>query len=132
MTATDLVGTRAAIQAAAAFALDGAGLIDAARVGLYPPDQVAAPAAWVEQPTVRPQAGTAGVAIAAVEWSIVVAVDGADRAQVALLDAVVWELWHALAPLGVLTIARPQPLDVGGPSLRGVVVTVIVPTATRC
>ena len=132
MHAVDLAGVRAELQRVAALALDAAGLIDASRVGLYPPDQVAAPAVWIEQPTVRPTPGSAGVAIAAVEWSIVVAVDGADRAQIALLDLVVWELWNTLIPLGALTIARPQPLDVGGPNLRGVVLSLTVPTATRC
>ena len=110
------------------------------RVHAYPPSAPTAPCAWVE--VAAGQSRFDATAWATV-LDVVVVADGGNDAG--------WELLYALAdrviallsstrwldqraPDAMVTAARPRPVDVGGPNLRGLEVTVelYVPAATMC
>ena len=110
------------------------------RVSAYPPATVTAPAVWLE-------VASGGARFDESHWAttidVVCVADGANDAG--------WELLYELtdrvitllssrrwlgdpAPDCRVTAARPRPVDVGGPSLRGIEVTVelYVPAPTMC
>lgn len=120
--------------------LGGAQYRAGGRVYPYPPAAVTAPAAWVE--VAAGQSRFDDTAWATI-LDVVVVTDGGNDAG--------WELLYALAdrviallsshrwldrpaPDSLVTGARARPVDVGGPSLRGIEVTVelYVPAATMC
>ena len=127
-----LTDARIALHAALATVFDdpvplqGGGVVQfsADRVHAYPPATVAAPTVWIEQG--RGGEALIGERARGVETTLPVAVvyDGADRAQVAGLDELVARVWDAAAQVGTPTRWEPQPLDVGGPTLRATFVDV--------
>lgn len=96
------------------------------RIHDTPPANIAAPCAWVDMPTVvRRDLSARGATVVVVSWPVMLVVDGRDDAQVRQLDEGIARLWDAIDALErteALTVTA-QPFDVGGPSLRGVVLT---------
>jgi len=110
------------------------------RVHPYPPAAPTAPCAWVE--VAAGQSRFDETAWATI-LDVVVVADGSNDAGwellYALADRVIALLsshrWlDAPAPDSLVTAARARPVDVGGPNLRGLEVTVelLVPAATMC
>lgn len=93
------------------------------RVHQWPAQQPNAPCLWIEQPEgVMTQVGDQARHWATiVTFPVIVVHDGADRAQVAGLDELVARVWDAAnrVPNAEPMRFRPQPINVGGPSLRG-------------
>ena len=109
------------------------------RADLYPPATPHVPGAWVDVPTLSRQ-GNGLVAT----FPLGFAVDGTARAQVQRLDALIAILWQRLEaakiPTGLLLpagstldvmTAGPEQIDVGGPTTRGLALTVQVPIGPR-
>lgn len=97
--------------------------LSAGRVHKYPTSQPNAPCLWIEQPEgLMTRVGTQ-----AQHWATIVTLpvtvchDGTDRAQVAGLDELVSRVWDAAnrVPDAEPMRFRPQPINVGGPNLRG-------------
>ena len=90
----------------------------AGRVHPYPPQTVAAPCVWIEQHRGGPiQIGERSTGIGVV-FPVAIVYDGADRAQVAGLDELVGRVHDAAHLVGQPGDWSPQPVDVGGPTLR--------------
>ena len=109
----------------------GYGVFRPWRTNLYPPNQVNAPCAWIDVPSVRVDDQGRGARFVVSSWSIFLAVDGGDPQQVQALDYMVARVWDALDALPMVDAQSitPVALDVGAPpgtSLRGAVVTVDV------
>jgi hypothetical protein len=101
------------------------GIMPTGRVHLYPPAQAVTPCVWIDVPEKQTRALSRSTATV-VAFSIYIVVDGADRAQVEALDLAGDEAWDRLAAVtGLEPISqRPLPRDVGGPTLRGIVLDV--------
>lgn len=101
-----------------------AGVLPAERIHLYTPTIIASPCVWLAQPGVEEvTAGGNGAKIRTVTFGIYMVPDGYEPVQCALLDEILARVTDALYSMPKTTHegAVPQPIDVGGSSVRGVV-----------
>ena len=104
------------------------------RVHERPPDNVVTPCVWVDVPSVnRTDIGSRGATTLVGTWQVMLLVDGADSAQVALLDEGPARAWDAIDALPMTDVMgmSPRSFDVGGPRTRGMVLTVEVSLMAR-
>ena len=104
------------------------------RVYDTPPPTLTAPVAWVDVPSVTlARLDARGATTLVASFPLMLVVDGLDRAQVAALDLGAARLWDAIdaLPMTEAVSLTPQPFDVGGPRLRGVVLTAEVTLLAR-
>ena len=109
-----------------------AGVVDAAvpivSVHAYPPDELTVPAIWITTPFgMRPSDPRTIVA----EVAVIVAVDGAEPAQLAALDLLQAIAWIALETVGTATLATPQQFVAGGATLHAVALSADVDVDVR-
>jgi hypothetical protein len=122
-----LDAVRATVHAALVAALEPAGL-PAYCVHLFPPDELAVPAAWIVSPFgIRPSDPRTVVA----EVSVILVVDGAEPAQLAALDVLEGSAWVALETVGTATLAVATAFAAGGPTLHAVTITADVDVDVR-
>lgn len=122
-----LDGVRADVVAALAVQFEAAGAPNVP-VFPYPPDELALPAAWLTSPFgMRP--GDPRTIVA--EVSVIVAVDGAEPAQVAALDKLQAAAWVALETVGTASLALATVFVAGGPLLHAVTLTADVDVDAR-
>lgn len=125
MTALDDARTR--LFAALAMALpDG-------RAQQWTPSQVNAPVVWIDSAQINLQSAGARSTVVVATFPVYCVVDGGVQQQLEALDAITAIVWDASSrgTGGAPVRAATQPLDVGGPSLRAVVVDVDIPIAAR-
>ena len=113
-----LAVVRADVHAALVTGLTG--LLPAGSVHPTIPDELALPAVWVDSPIGMRPSDPATV-VASVD--VVIAVDGAEHAQLAALDDLESAVWVALEQVGVATLAIGSLLAVGGPNVHAVTVS---------
>jgi hypothetical protein len=100
--------------------VDGlAGLLEATSVHALIPDELALPTVWIVSPFGQ-RAKDPVTVVAAVE--VIVAVDGAEQAQLAALDRLQGAVWVALDRIGIVYEAVGVDVLAGGPTVHGVVV----------
>jgi len=122
-----LDGVRSAVVAALVDGVAAVGL-PAGSVHAYPPDELALPAVWLSAAFgLRPADPRTIVA----EVSVIIAVDGAEPAQLAALDDLEAAAWVALELVGSATLAVPTVIDVGGPTVHAVTMTADVDVDVR-
>lgn len=133
LPANALDTARGLLHGALAAAFDRIGWTSEGRVQRYPQITPVTPGAWVDAATVSVQ----GAGITAT-FPLIVVVDGTDREQVRRIDAVTavaWELLEAVRLANGSTLqmlnASPVQIDVGGPNLRSVAISVQVPIGPR-
>lgn len=115
-------------------ALRSHGVLPEWRVHDMPPENIASPCIWVDVPAVsRQDLGGRGARVLVGTWAVVLLVDGADKAQVQMLDDAAAQAWDALdqLPRTDVTGMSPQAFDIGGPRSRGIVLTVEVTLMAR-
>lgn len=95
-----------------------------ARIHEWAPDQVVAPCVYIGTPVLdRTTVGSPGVSMVIAGFPIYCVADGSPMMQSKVLDELVAFVWDATFAAGGLPDAsRPATIDVGGPTLRGVVV----------
>jgi hypothetical protein len=103
------------------------------RVHRTSPAQIAAPSIWLESVELSIDT-TQGASFVLATFPVLIVVDGTVRRQIEELDDVLARAWTAASSVGEPTTARPQALDVGGPSLRAQVmnVDVLIQARTLC
>ncbi len=133
---TKLDDTRAALHAALVLAMADCGWPGRAEPTV--PDQARPPVGWVDVPTMH-QAPTERARAVALTFPVFVAFDGSQRAQVALLDAMLAHGWQRLSAAGtqyqtIVQSAGPEDVDVGGTVVRALMfrVQTTVQTQTLC
>jgi hypothetical protein len=108
-----------------------ADLLEADRIHLYTPTQIASPCLWIGQPGVSAQQqGNPGTRIRIVRFGVYALADGYDPEQCALLDELVARIWdaaHAVQFADAINSVA-QSIDIGGTSQRGVVTDVGIQT----
>jgi hypothetical protein len=103
------------------------GLVDQPwRVHRTSPDQIAAPSVWIDSVSL-----VADGPFVVATFPVYVVADGAVRRQVEALDDLLARLWTVSESVGLPQSARPQPLDVGGSSLRAHAMDVQIPLDAR-
>jgi hypothetical protein len=92
------------------------------RIHQWAPDQIVAPCIYLGNPTLdRQTMGSPGVDVVVATFPIYCVADGKPGEQSKTLDDMTAFAWDAVIAAGGLPDAtRPTPIDVGGPSLRGV------------
>lgn len=104
----------------------GTATFTGARVHAYPPPTVAAPCVWIEQS--RGAETTIGATtvtrVDAATFPVVIVYDGADRAQIQGSTQLLARVWDAARTVGHPVAWAPEPVDVGGPTLRSTIVDV--------
>lgn len=104
-----------------------ADVLEPERVHLYTPTVLATPCIWIAQPGVGTDTvGANNAVVRIVRFAVWAVPDGYDPVQCALLDELVARIWDAAYDLERCDADRsiPQPVDIGGPSIRGVVTSV--------
>lgn len=96
------------------------------RVHRVTPNRVDSPCAFLGGASlVREFVGNPGVSVVVVTFPVYLVADGTPSAQTEALDEMVCWVWDAAFRIGAQPQdARPAAIDVGGPSLRGAVVSV--------
>jgi hypothetical protein len=123
-----LEDVRTTVHAALVAGVLDAGVLPVTSVHPYPPDELALPAIWVTSPFgMRPSDARTIVA----EVSVIVAVDGAEAAQIAALDTLQAVAWVALETVGTATLATPTLLAAGGAALHAVTISADVDVDVR-
>ena len=124
-----LDGVRLAVYAELIDVLAGVSdLVPSTSIHAYPPDELALPAVWIVSPFgIRPADPRTIVA----EVSVLIAVDGAEPAQLAALDVLEAAVWVALELVGTATLAVPTSFAAGGPTLHAVTITADVDVDVR-
>ena len=102
--------------------------LPAESVHAFVPDELALPACWIVSPFGMREGDPATITAVV---SVVIAVDGAEQAQLAALDELEAATWVALEAVGTPRLATPTVLVVGGPSVHAVTVTADVDVDVR-
>lgn len=101
-----------------------AGVLDPERVQPYPPTVVASPCIWIGQPGVATvRQGTNGSRVRVVNFGVYMVPDGYTPSACAWLDEIVARVADAVYDLKQADDlgAVPQPVDIGGTTVRCVV-----------
>jgi hypothetical protein len=119
-----------------AMTVDPTAPLTVARIHEWAPDQVVAPCIYIGTPTLdRTTVGSPGASIVMAGFPVYCVADGSPMQQSKALDELVALVWDATFAAGGLPDAsRPATVDVGGPTLRGVVVQsdMILRAVTLC
>jgi hypothetical protein len=108
----------------------------AERAHQLPPKALAAPAAWVDVPTLH-QSPTAQVRAMSATFPVVFVTDGSQDSQVRLQDKLLAHGWDQLAAVKVgahsviVQTGGPENVEVNGTAARGLVFRVQVPLQTQ-
>lgn len=123
------------ISAARTRLFDAVGAATAApwRVHRVSPATIAAPTVWLDSVELDVD-DQSGARFIVARFPVFLVVDGTVRRQIEQLDDLLAAVWTAADTVGEPTSARPQGLDVGGPSLRAQVLSVdmLIQARTLC
>jgi hypothetical protein len=108
-------------------------LVGATHVHRWVPTQLVTPAVWIGSPALTQRdVGNPGVVLTIVSFPVYASTDGVPPSQAWLLDELIAAVWDAsLGPLAEPIDASPQPVDVGGGTLRASLIEVDVTVAAR-
>ena len=109
-------------------------LIGADHVHRYVPLQLVTPCVWIAAPSLaRVQQGSPGALLTVAAFGVYCSCDGVPPAQAGLLDELVAAVWDASSAPRLMEALRsnPQPVDVGGATLRAQLVDVEITLTAR-